>query len=630
MDIFNFLTMLGGLALFLYGMNVMGDGLTRASGGRLEKILEKLTSSTIRGVLLGAAVTAVIQSSSATTVMVVGFVNSGIMTLQRAVGIIMGANIGTTITSWILSLSGLQGDSFWIKMLKPSSFSPILAIIGICLLLFSKKDKKKDAGSIMIGFAVLMFGMETMSGAVKPLADVPEFTNILLMFKNPVLGMLAGALLTAIIQSSSASVGILQALCVTGAVSYGAALPIIMGQNIGTCVTALISAIGAKKNAKRTAFVHLYFNLIGTIVFMILFYTANMFIHFSFLQDSANAAGIAVIHTTFNVFATVIWLPFHRVLEHLAILTVRDGKDEERTAGALQGLSALDNRFLENPALAMDQCRVACAHMAEVTREALDTAMSLLHDYDETKVALVHENETIVDQYEDRLGTYLVQVAKNEMQTKDSHTLSVLLHSIGDIERISDHAVIIANAAKEIYDKNLSFSEAAVEELEVFSAAVRKVVEIAMEAMKDEDLAMAGKVEPLEEVIDDLGDEMKKRHIDRLREGRCTIELGFILSDLTTSYKRIADHCSNIAVCLIQADNDEYERHSYLNSLKEEDNQQFREQFEDYGKEYALPARIKGTHLKSAHFSTKNGYFSVFLLTLVSSDACGRAGNEVG
>ena len=595
MDIFSFLTMLGGLALFLYGMNVMGDGLTRASGGRLEKILEKLTSSTIRGVLLGAAVTAVIQSSSATTVMVVGFVNSGIMTLQRAVGIIMGANIGTTITSWILSLSGLEGDSFWIKMLKPSSFSPILAIIGICFLLFSKKDKKKDAGSIMIGFAVLMFGMETMSGAVKPLANVPEFTNILLMFKNPILGMLAGALLTAIIQSSSAYVGILQALCVTGAVSYGAALPIIMGQNIGTCVTALISAIGAKKNAKRTAFVHLYFNLIGTLVFMVLFYTANLFVHFSFLQDSANAAGIAVIHTAFNIFATVIWLPFHRVLERLAILTVRDGKGEERTAGALQGLSALDNRFLENPALAMDQCRVACAHMAEVTREALDTAMSLLHDYDETKVALVHENETIVDQYEDRLGTYLVQVAKNEMQTKDSHTLSVLLHSIGDIERISDHAVIIASAAKEIYDKNLSFSEAAVEELEVFSAAVRKVVEIAMEAMQDEDLALAGKVEPLEEVIDDLGDEMKKRHIDRLREGRCTIELGFILSDLTTSYKRIADHCSNIAVCLIQADNDEYERHSYLNSLKEEDNKQFREQFEEYEKEYALPARIKGT-----------------------------------
>ena len=595
MDIFSILTMVGGLALFLYGMNVMGDGLTRASGGRLEKILEKLTSSTWKGVLLGAAVTAVIQSSSATTVMVVGFVNSGIMTLQRAVGIIMGANIGTTITSWILSLSGLQGDSFIIKMLKPTSFSPILAIVGVCLLLFSKKDKKKDAGSIMIGFAVLMFGMETMSGAVKPLANVPEFTNILLMFKNPVLGMLAGAVLTAIIQSSSASVGILQALCVTGAVSYGAAIPIIMGQNIGTCVTALISAIGAKKNAKRTAFVHLYFNLIGTIVFMILFYSANFFVHFGFLGDAANAAGIAVVHTTFNVFATILWMPFHRLLEKLAILTVRDGKEEERTEGALEGLSALDDRFLDNPALAMDQCRVACAHMAKITIEALDTAMSLLNVYDAEKVEVVHEDESIVDRYEDRLGTYLVQVTKNEMQTKDSHTLSVLLHSIGDIERISDHAVIIANAAKEIYDKNLAFSEAAAAELEVYSSAVRKVVQIAMEAMQKEDLAMAGKVEPLEEVIDDLSDEMKKRHIDRLREGRCTIELGFILSDLTTSYKRIADHCSNIAVCLIQADNDEYGRHAYLNSLKDEENKSFREKFEEYSKIYALPVRIKGT-----------------------------------
>ena len=595
MDIFSILTMIGGLALFLYGMNVMGDGLTRASGGRLEKILEKLTSSTWKGVLLGAAVTAVIQSSSATTVMVVGFVNSGIMTLQRAVGIIMGANIGTTVTSWILSLSGLQGDSFVIKMLKPTSFSPILAIIGVCLLLFSKKDKKKDAGSIMIGFAVLMFGMETMSGAVKPLADVPEFTNILLMFKNPVLGMLAGAVLTAIIQSSSASVGILQALCVTGAVSYGAAIPIIMGQNIGTCVTALISAIGAKKNAKRTAFVHLYFNLIGTIVFMILFYSANFFVHFGFLGDAANAAGIAVVHTTFNVFATILWMPFHRLLEKLAILTVRDGKEEERTEGALEGLSALDDRFLDNSALAMDQCRVACAHMAKITIEALDTAMSLLNVYDAEKVEVVHEDESIVDRYEDRLGTYLVQVTKNEMQTKDSHTLSVLLHSIGDIERISDHAVIIANAAKEIYDKNLVFSEAAAAELEVYSSAVRKVVQIAMEAMQEEDLAMAGKVEPLEEVIDDLSDEMKKRHIDRLREGRCTIELGFILSDLTTSYKRIADHCSNIAVCLIQADNDEYGRHAYLNSLKDEENKSFREKFEEYSKIYALPVRIKGT-----------------------------------
>lgn len=597
MDIFSVLTMLGGLAMFLYGMNVMGDGLTRASGGRLEKILEKLTSNIFKGVLLGAAVTAVIQSSSATTVMAVGFVNSGIMSLQRVVGIIMGANIGTTITSWILSLSGLEGDSLWIKLLKPSSFSPVLAVIGVGLLLFSKKDKKKDAGSIMVGFAVLMFGMETMSGAVKPLAQVPEFTNLLLLFKNPVLGMLAGAFLTAVIQSSSASVGILQALCVTGAVSYGAALPIIMGQNIGTCVTALLSAIGAKKNAKRTAFVHLYFNLIGTIVFMLLFYPANALLHFAFMEKAANAAGIATVHTIFNVFATLLWLPFHNVLVKLATLTVRDKKGEEgeRVAENLSGLQALDNRFLENPAFAMEQCRVACACMSAVTIEALDTAISLLDTYDQDRLLQVVEDEEVIDRYEDRLGTYLVQVAKNEMQTRDSHTLSVLLHSIGDIERISDHAVNIVNAAKEIFDKNLAFSEAAVGELEVFSAAVREVVRLAMEAMQTENVALARMVEPLEEVIDDLSDEMKKRHIARLREGRCTIELGFILSDLTTSYKRIADHCSNIAVCLIQAENDEYGRHAYLNSLKADDDQYFREKFREYSKRYALPARVKGT-----------------------------------
>ena len=595
MDFFSILTLLGGLAMFLYGMQVMGDGLAKVSGGKLEQILENLTSSKWKAVLLGMCVTAVIQSSSATTVMVVGFVNSGIMKLTQAVGIIMGANIGTTITSWLLSLTGIESSNFFISLLKPSSFSPVLALVGIILLTFTKSSRKKDIGTILLGFAVLMFGMESMSGAVKPLADVPEFTGLLLKFSNPVAGILAGTILTAIIQSSSASVGILQALCMTGAVPFSSAFPIIMGQNIGTCVTALISAIGAKKNAKRTAFVHLYFNLIGTIVFMILFYSANFFVHFGFLGDAANAAGIAVVHTTFNVFATILWMPFHRLLEKLAILTVRDGKEEERTEGALEGLSALDDRFLDNSALAMDQCRVACAHMAKITIEALDTAMSLLNVYDAEKVEVVHEDESIVDRYEDRLGTYLVQVTKNEMQTKDSHTLSVLLHSIGDIERISDHAVIIANAAKEIYDKNLAFSEAAAAELEVYSSAVRKVVQIAMEAMQEEDLAMAGKVEPLEEVIDDLSDEMKKRHIDRLREGRCTIELGFILSDLTTSYKRIADHCSNIAVCLIQADNDEYGRHAYLNSLKDEENKSFREKFEEYSKIYALPVRIKGT-----------------------------------
>lgn len=595
MDVFSIFTMFGGLALFLYGMHVMGDGLTKASGGRLEKILEKLTSSTLRGVLLGAGVTAVIQSSSATTVMVVGFVNSGIMTLQRAVGIIMGANIGTTITSWILSLSGLQGDSFFIKILKPSSFSPILALIGVIFLLFSKNEKRKDVGTILIGFAVLMTGMETMSGAVKPLAKVPEFTNILLMFKNPVLGMAAGALLTAIIQSSSASVGILQALCVTGAVSYGAALPIIMGQNIGTCVTALISSIGAKKNAKRTAFVHLYFNLIGTIIFMIVFYLANGILRFAFLSDAANAAGIAVVHTAFNVAATILWLPFSKVLVWLAEKTIPEEKQAEVENQAFAALTALDDRFLDNPALAIEQCRNVCGKMAEITVSAIENAISLLDHYDPVKLETVVDAEDIIDQYEDRLGTYLIQISKNKLQSRDSHTLSVLLHSIGDMERISDHAVIIADAAKEITEKKLSFSESAKKELAVFSTAVKEVVQITMDAMNHENVAVALDVEPLEEVIDDIRDEIKKRHVDRLREGKCTIELGFILSDLMTSYKRIADHCSNISICLIQAENDEFGRHAYLNSLKGEENKQFQKKFRNYAGKYTLPERRKTT-----------------------------------
>lgn len=600
MDIFGILNMIGGLALFLFGMHVMGEGLTRASGGRLERILEKLTSSTIKGVLLGAGVTAVIQSSSATTVMVVGFVNSGIMSLQRAVGIIMGANIGTTITSWLLSLSGIEGSSFWISMLKPSSFSPILAIVGVFFVMFSKKQKRKDIGSILIGFAVLMTGMDTMSAAVKPLADVPEFTRLFLMFENPILGMIAGTLLTAVIQSSSASVGILQALCATGAVSFGSAIPIIMGQNIGTCVTALISAIGAKKNAKRTAFVHLYFNLIGTIVFMILFYLINAVAGFAFLNDAATASGIAVVHTTFNVLATLFWLPFHNLLVKLACLTVRDKAEEEhsRAAESAEALKGLDERFLNNPGFAMNKCREACAKMGEVTTEALNAAIELLDTFDEKKLQITSEDETIVDQYEDTLGTYLVQLSGNELQARDSHTLSVMLHSIGDIERISDHAIAIGNAAKEIFDKNLAFSEAAVSELKVFSAAVQEIVRLTMEAMKTEDIALAQSVEPLEELIDDIGDTMKQRHIDRLREGRCTIELGFILSDLTTSYKRIADHCSNIAVCLIQADNNEYGRHEYLHSL--DNDQYFRDKFHEYKKRFALPERVKGTPMIDA------------------------------
>jgi phosphate:Na+ symporter len=593
MDIFKVFTMLGGLALFLYGMHLMGEGLSKASGGRLEKILEKLTSSTWKGVLLGAGVTAVIQSSSATTVMVVGFVNSGIMTLNRAVGIIMGANVGTTITSWILSLSGLEGDSFFVKMLKPSSFSPILALVGVIFLLFSKSDKKKDAGTILVGFAILMTGMDTMSGAVKPLANVPQFTNILLMFKHPLLGMAAGAVLTAVIQSSSASVGILQALCATGAVTYSVAIPVILGQNIGTCITALLSAVGAKKNAKRTAFVHLYFNLIGTLVFMAAFYCLNQMMSFDFLDDAAGAAGIALVHTVFNLAATLIWLPFHKVLVKLAELTIREAAQEEGTGRAQEGIRALDDRFLGNPALAIDQCRTACAWMSEITVHALDTAIALLRKYDAKMDEAVREDEKVMDEFEDRLGTYLLKIAPNELQSRDSHTLSVLLHSIEDLERISDHAVHIADAAREIKKKDLAFSENAMAELEVISGAVREIVALTMSAVKEEKTYLAEAVEPLEEVIDDIGDEMKKRHIARLREGRCTMELGFVLSDLMISYKRIADHCSNISVCLIQAENNEFGRHDYLNSL--EGNRKFREKFEMYSGQFALPESIGET-----------------------------------
>ena len=567
MDIFSVLTMVGGLALFLYGMQVMGDGLAKVSGGKLERILENLTSNPIKAVLLGAGVTAVIQSSSATTVMVVGFVNSGIMKLNQAVGIIMGANIGTTVTSWILSLSGLQGDNVFVKLCKPSSFSPLLAVIGVIFLLFIKDEKKKDIGAIMVGFAVLMFGMETMSDAVKPLANVPEFTGILTAFSNPVLGMIAGAVLTAIIQSSSASVGILQALCVTGAVSYGVAIPIIMGQNIGTCVTALLSSIGATKNAKRAAMVHLYFNIIGTVVFMVLFYTVNAVVGFSFLGTATNAAGIAVIHSLFNVFATMLLLPFGKGLEKLACLTIRDDVQPAEVEEERKELQLLDSRFLEKPAFAMEQSVHVANKMAEESKRTLFTAMDLLWNYTEDGAKKVGELENLVDQYEDELGTYLVKLSRQNLSVRDSHTLSIVLHCIGDFERISDHAINIMEAAQEMHDKKLIFSPKAEEELKVFSRAVQDIVEKAYAVFRDQDEKLAQKVEPLEAVVDELNQEVKKRHIHRLREGKCTIELGFILSDITTSLERVADHCSNIAVCVTQVREDTYDTHGYLNSF---------------------------------------------------------------
>ena len=580
MDFFSVLSMIGGLALFLYGMHVMGDGLAKVSGGKLERILENLTSSPLKAVVLGAGVTAVIQSSSATTVMVVGFVNSGIMKLSQAVGIIMGANIGTTITSWILSLSGIEGDNFFIQLCKPTSFSPVLAAVGIVLLMFIKNEKKKDIGTILIGFAVLMFGMDAMSSAVKPLADVPEFTGILTAFSHPVLGMLAGALLTAVIQSSSASVGILQALCVTGAVSYGVAIPIIMGQNIGTCVTALLSAIGASKNAKRAAMVHLYFNVIGTAVFMIIFYSVNHFVAFSFMAEAANGAGIAVVHSLFNVFATTLLLPFSRGLERLACLTIRD-EQQEVAQEQQDELLVLDSRFLDQPAFAMEQSVHAAVQMAEESKKTLFTAMDLIGNYSDEKAKKVLELESLVDRYEDELGSYLVKLARKNLNSHDSHTLSIVLHSIGDFERISDHAVMDK--------KKLTFSKKAEAELKVLCQAVRDIVDNSYKVFTEQDRKLAQSIEPLEEVIDGLNQELKKRHIRRLRNGKCTIELGFILSDITTSLERVADHCSNISVCVTQVRDDSYDTHSYLDSVKNEDGGTFRGMVLQAEEKYMLP-----------------------------------------
>ena len=581
------LSMIGGLALFLYGMHLLGEGLEKMSGGRLERILEKLTSSPIKGVLLGAAVTAVIQSSSATTVMVVGFVNSGIMKLSQAVSIIMGANIGTTVTSWILSLTSIEGDSVFLQLLKPGNFTTVLALLGVIFIMFVKSEKKKNIGMILVGFAILMVGMDNMSEAVKPLREVPEFTNLLLLFSNPVLGMLAGAVLTAIIQSSSASVGILQALCVTGQVPFATALPVIMGQNIGTCVTALISSVGAQTNAKRAALVHLYFNVVGTVVFMLGFYGVNAVVEFGFLNTPADAAGIATIHTVFNVVATLLLLPFSKLLEKLACLTVREVKKPAKEKFEKQ-LQLLDERFLETPALAVEHCKTVANDMAEITKEALDCSMELLLGYDAEKAARVFELESEADRFEDHLGQYLVKLSSKDHSEKDSAKLSMLLHCIGDFERISDHAVNIAESAEEMHQKNMAFSEEGAKEIGTFGDAVREILRLSLESFIKQDMDEAVFVEPLEEVVDDLRDELKKRHVKRLREGKCTIESGFVLSDLTTNFERVADHCSNIAACLIQTAEHDFEMHNYIHNLAKGENTPFHKRYMEYRKQYTL------------------------------------------
>lgn len=586
MDLFDVLNMVGGLALFLYGMHIMGGGLEKLSGGKLERVLEKLTKNRIMAVLLGAGVTAVIQSSSATTVMVVGSVNSGIMKLNQAIGIIMGANIGTTVTAWLLSLTAIEGNGFFMQLLKPTSFSPVLALIGICMIMFSKKDKKKNIGSILIGFAILMFGMDTMSGAVKPLADVPEFTSLLTKFSNPILGLLIGAGVTAIIQSSSASVGILQALCVTGAIKFGNAIPIIMGQNIGTCITAIISSIGAGRDAKRAAAVHLYFNIIGTTIFMLAFYGLNAALDFTFLNDTISAATIASIHTTFNVVTTFILLPFGNVLEKLANKTIKDQKIPQTESE--KELLALDARFLDSPGYAIMQCKNVTTKMAMLAKSAVYKALDLIENFDEKEAERVIEIENEVDEFEDKLGSYLVKISGKNLSIEEGHTTSMLLHSLNDFERISDHAVNILDAARELYDKGLSFSEKGLNEIRVYSEAVKEILDITMKSFENMDKGVAVTVEPLEDVIDDLNIVIKEKHIKRLRTGECTTELGFILSDISTSFERVADHCSNIAIYVLQSDQEEMDPHNFLIQHGMAGNKEFQDRYIEYKNKYII------------------------------------------
>lgn len=588
MNIFGFLSLLGGLALFLYGMNVMGGGLEKVSGGKLERILEKLTSNPLKAVLLGAGVTAVIQSSSATTVMLVGFVNSGIMKLSQAIGIIMGANIGTTATSWLLSLTGIESENFFISMLKPTSFSPILAVIGIILIMSNKSDRRKDVGEILIGFAILMFGMDSMSSAVKPLADVPEFTGILTKFSNPVLGVLVGAVLTAIIQSSSASVGILQALSVTGAFTYGSVIPIIMGQNIGTCVTAMISAVGANKGAKRTAFVHLYFNIIGSVVFLLLYSILNAVVHFSFANETVGVAGIAAIHSIFNVFATVLLLPFTKGLEKLAYLTIPVDDSELEQNGEDEELKILDSRFLATPNFAIEQCVTVTKQMAELTRDTFISAKNLFTQYSKEAAEKVEQQETLIDKFDDKLGAYLTQLNSQNLAYRESQMVSTLMHSTNDFERIADHAVNLMEIARKMNKKEMEFSKKAQKEMEIFGSAVEDILERSVQAFVENDMKLAQSVEPLEEVIDSLNKEVKKRHIKRLRKGKCTIDLGLVLADVAANYERVADHCSNLAVYMIQMEDNSIEAHEYMNTLTEESREQFQQMQEAYKEKYQL------------------------------------------
>ena len=583
MDIFTILSLIGGLVMFLYGMDLMGDSLKKLAGGKLESILARLTSTRWKGFLLGLVVTAVIQSSSATTVMLVGFVNSGIMKLGQTISIIMGANVGTTVTAWLLSTAEIQGTATLIKLFKPESFTPILAAIGLIMNMTAKNDKRKNTSTILIGFAILMFGMEMMSSSVEGLRDNETFTNLLTMFSNPVMGILVGTLFTAVIQSSSASVGVLQALSLSCVIPYSTAIPVILGQNIGTTITPIISAISGNTESKRVALTCLYIKMIGVIIVTGIFYILNTFIGFEFMTARASAFSIAVVHTLFNVISTVILIPFCSLFEKLAIKTIKN-KNEEKE---LDAFAALDDRFLEMPSFAVEKCKELVYEMARISADSFKKATMLVRNFDDEIFEEVNKSETLVDKYEDKTSTYLVKIAGEDISTKDSKIVTELLHCIGDLERISDHALNIAEAAKEIYDKGITFSDSAKADIDIITNAVSEILDITVDFMVNEDLEKAKNIEPLEQVIDRLKRVIKNGHISRLRQGDCTMELGFILSDLLTNYERISDHCSNIAVCFIEIAHDSFETHEYLSQVKA-GGKEFDEMYQTYKQKYYI------------------------------------------
>lgn len=581
-SIFNIFTLLGGLAFFLYGMNVMSTGLEKLTGGKLEKALKKMTSNKFKALLLGMGITIAIQSSSAMTVMLVGFVNSGIMTLEQTIGVCFGSDIGTTLTAWILSLAGVEGDNVFIKMLKPSSFAPLVALIGVIMIMAAKKNKKKDIGRILVGFAIIMTGMSLMSDSVSPLADSPQFKQVLTAFENPILGVLVGAGFTGIIQSSAATVGILQAFSKTGALTYGMALPIIMGLNIGTCVTALISSIGVNKNAKRVACIHILIKIIGTLILLPIYMIIQGIFHLSIFDQTVGYVGIAVMHSIFNIATTVMLLPFSNQIVRLSKLIIKDSKEEDTEAERM--LTGLDDRLLKTPAVAVEACRTAAIEMAELTQDNILLALDVLKKYDDKTADTIVEYENDIDNFEDKINSYLLKISKSSITGNDSRSVSKMMHCVGNFERISDHAVNLLESAKEMHDKGIMFSDECLNEIGVITDAISENINKAFEAYCLNDLDLAKKVEPLEEVVDSLSTELKNRHIRRLQNDECTVELGYIFQDILTNLERVSDHCSNIAGCLIQTD-EKTTFHAYLHDVKEND-EKFRLAYREYAENY--------------------------------------------